>query len=70
MNDQETATLKVLVDKFEAAHPDIKVDMCYVTFDQRPEVHHGGPGGPGPDMMRADTAPDVAGWAARASSPT
>src|ERR1041385_8371528 len=35
MNDQETVTLKDLVSKFEDSHPDIKIDMVTVPFDQR-----------------------------------
>src|SRR5436190_17009613 len=35
MNTEETATLKALVDKFEASHSSIKVNMVYVPFDQR-----------------------------------
>ena len=66
MNDQETVTLKSLVDKFEASHPDIKIDMVFVPFDQHDtKFTAAAQGGKGPDVMRADTAPDVAGWAAQ-----
>jgi arabinogalactan oligomer/maltooligosaccharide transport system substrate-binding protein len=66
MNDQETVTLKSLVSKFEASHPSIKVDMTYVAFDQHGQKFStAAQAGQAPDVMRADTAPDVAGWAAQ-----
>jgi arabinogalactan oligomer/maltooligosaccharide transport system substrate-binding protein len=66
MNDQETVTLKSLVGKFEASHPDINVDMTYVAFDQHGQKFStAAQAGQAPDVMRADTAPDVAGWAAQ-----
>jgi arabinogalactan oligomer/maltooligosaccharide transport system substrate-binding protein len=66
MNDQETVTLKSLVSQFEASHPDIKIDMVYVPFDQREaKFTTAAQAGQGPDVMRADTASDVQGWAAQ-----
>jgi arabinogalactan oligomer/maltooligosaccharide transport system substrate-binding protein len=66
MNDEETVTLKDLVSKFEASHPDIKVDMVTVPFDQHGQKFTtAAQAGQGPDVMRADTAPDVQGWAAQ-----
>src|SRR5205823_1129546 len=66
MNDQETITLKDLVSKFEASHPDISIDMVTVPFDQHGQKFTtAAQGGQAPDVMRADTAPDVAGWAAQ-----
>jgi arabinogalactan oligomer/maltooligosaccharide transport system substrate-binding protein len=66
MNDQETVTLKDLVAKFEASHPDIKVDMTTVPFDQHGQKFTtAAQAGQAPDVMRADTAPDVQGWAAQ-----
>ena len=66
MNDQETVTLKGLVSKFEAANPDIKIDMVTVPFDQHAQKFTtAAQAGQGPDVMRADTAPDVQGWAAQ-----
>jgi arabinogalactan oligomer/maltooligosaccharide transport system substrate-binding protein len=66
MNDQETATLKGLVTQFEASHPNIKVDMSYVDFSSHGQKFStAAQAGQGPDVMRADTAPDVAGWAAQ-----
>jgi arabinogalactan oligomer/maltooligosaccharide transport system substrate-binding protein len=66
MNDQETATLKTLVSQFEASHPNIKVDMVTVPFDQHAQKFiTAAQAGQAPDVMRADTAPDVQGWAAQ-----
>lgn len=66
MNDQETATLNGLVSQFEASHPTIKVDMTYVDFSSHGQKFStAAQAGQGPDVMRADTAPDVAGWAAQ-----
>src|SRR5580765_789660 len=66
MNDQETVTLKSLVDKFEAANPDIKIDMVTVPFDQHAQKFTtAAQAGQGPDVIRADTAPDIQGWAAQ-----
>ncbi len=66
MNDQETVTLKDLVSKFEASHPDIKIDMVTVPFDQHAQKFiTAAQAGQAPDVMRADTAPDVQGWAAQ-----
>jgi len=66
MNDQETVTLKGLVNSFEASHPDIKVDMVTVPFDQHGQKFTtAAQAGQAPDVMRADTAPDVQGWAAQ-----
>jgi arabinogalactan oligomer/maltooligosaccharide transport system substrate-binding protein len=66
MNDQETVTLKSLVSQFEAANPDIKIDMVTVPFDQHGQKFTtAAQAGQGPDIMRADTAPDVQGWAAQ-----
>jgi arabinogalactan oligomer/maltooligosaccharide transport system substrate-binding protein len=66
MNDQETVTLKGLVTKFEAANPDIKIDMVTVPFDQHAQKFTtAAQAGQAPDVMRADTAPDVQGWAAQ-----
>jgi arabinogalactan oligomer/maltooligosaccharide transport system substrate-binding protein len=66
MNDQETVTLQSLVSKFEASHPDIKVNMVTVPFDQHAQKFiTAAQAGQAPDVMRADTAPDVQGWAAQ-----
>ena len=66
MNDQETVTLKSLVSQFEASHPDIKIDMVTVPFDQHAQKFTtAAQAGQAPDVMRADTAPDVQGWAAQ-----
>jgi arabinogalactan oligomer/maltooligosaccharide transport system substrate-binding protein len=66
MNDQETVTLKSLVSQFEASHPDIKIDMVTVPFDQHSQKFTtAAQAGQAPDVMRADTAPDVQGWAAQ-----
>jgi arabinogalactan oligomer/maltooligosaccharide transport system substrate-binding protein len=66
MNDQESVTLKDLVSKFEASHPDISIDMVTVPFDQHGQKFiTAAQAGQAPDVMRADTAPDVAGWAAQ-----
>jgi arabinogalactan oligomer/maltooligosaccharide transport system substrate-binding protein len=66
MNDQESVTLKGLVSQFEAANPDIKIDMVTVPFDQHSQKFTtAAQAGQAPDVMRADTAPDVQGWAAQ-----
>lgn len=66
MNDQETATLKDLVSKFEATHPDINIDMVTVPFSGHDQKFTtAAQAGQAPDVMRADTAPDVQGWAAQ-----
>jgi arabinogalactan oligomer/maltooligosaccharide transport system substrate-binding protein len=66
MNDQETVTLKSLVSQFEAKYPDIKIDMVTVPFDQHGQKFTtAAQAGQAPDIMRADTAPDVQGWAAQ-----
>jgi arabinogalactan oligomer/maltooligosaccharide transport system substrate-binding protein len=66
MNDQETATLKGLVNQFETSHPDIKIDMVTVPFSQHDQKFvTAAQAGQAPDVMRADTAPDVQGWAAQ-----
>jgi arabinogalactan oligomer/maltooligosaccharide transport system substrate-binding protein len=66
MNDQETVNLKSLINKFEASHPDIKVDVVNVPFSQHVQKFTtAAQAGEGPDVMRADTAPDVQGWAAQ-----
>ncbi len=66
MNDQETVTLKSLVSQFEAANPDIKIDMVTVPFSSHGQKFTtAAQAGQGPDVMRADTAPDVQGWAAQ-----
>ena len=66
MNDQETVTLKSLVSQFEAANPNIKIDMVTVPFDQHAQKFTtAAQAGQAPDVMRADTAPDVQGWAAQ-----
>jgi arabinogalactan oligomer/maltooligosaccharide transport system substrate-binding protein len=66
MNDQETVTLKSLVSQFEASHPDIKVNMVTVPFSQHDQKFTtAAQAGQAPDVMRADTAPDVQGWAAQ-----
>lgn len=66
MNDQETVTLKSLVNQFEASHPNIKVDLVTVPFDQHAQKFiTAAQAGQAPDVMRADTAPDVQGWAAQ-----
>jgi arabinogalactan oligomer / maltooligosaccharide transport system substrate-binding protein len=66
MNDQETVTLKSLVGRFEASHPDIKIDMVTVPFAQHDQKFiTAAQAGQAPDVMRADTAPDVQGWAAQ-----
>lgn len=66
MNDQETVTLKGLVNQFEALHPDIKVNLVTVPFDQHAQKFiTAAQAGQAPDVMRADTAPDVQGWAAQ-----
>jgi arabinogalactan oligomer/maltooligosaccharide transport system substrate-binding protein len=66
MNDQESVTLKSLVDQFQASHPDIKIDMVTVPFDQHAQKFTtAAQAGQAPDIMRADTAPDVQGWAAQ-----
>lgn len=65
MNTEETATLKALVDKFEASHSSIKVNMVYVPFDQRDaKFTAAAQAGQAPDVMRAEIA-DVASWAAQ-----
>jgi arabinogalactan oligomer/maltooligosaccharide transport system substrate-binding protein len=65
MNEQETVTLKGLVDKFEASHPSIKVNLVYVPFDQRDaKFTAAAQAGKAPDVMRAEIA-DVANWAAQ-----
>ena len=65
-NTQETATLKGLIKKFEAAHPDIKVNLTYVDFSSHDQKFTtAAQAGKGPDVMRADTAPDTANWAAQ-----
>ncbi|MCP9484518.1 MAG: extracellular solute-binding protein [Gaiellaceae bacterium MAG52_C11] len=66
MNTQETETLKDLVSRFESSHPEIKVEMTYVDFGNHVQKFTtAAQAGQGPDVMRADTAPDVAGWAAQ-----
>jgi arabinogalactan oligomer / maltooligosaccharide transport system substrate-binding protein len=66
MNDQETVTLKDLVKKFESTHPDINIDLVTVPFDQHGQKFTtAAQAGEAPDVMRADTAPDVQGWAAQ-----
>jgi arabinogalactan oligomer / maltooligosaccharide transport system substrate-binding protein len=65
MNEQETGTLKSLVNKFEASHSSIKVDVVYVPFDQRDaKFTAAAQAGKAPDVMRAEIA-DVANWAAQ-----
>jgi len=66
MNNEETVTLQSLVSKYEAAHPDIKIDMVTVPFSQHDQKFTtAAQAGQAPDVMRADTAPDVQGWAAQ-----
>jgi arabinogalactan oligomer/maltooligosaccharide transport system substrate-binding protein len=66
MNEQETVTLKTLVSQFEASHPDIKIDMVTVPFSGHDQKFTtAAQAGQAPDVMRADTAPDVQGWAAQ-----
>lgn len=66
MNDQETTTLTGLVNQWNAAHPDIQVNMTYVNFsDHAQKFMTAAQAGQAPDIMRADTAPDVQGWAAQ-----
>jgi arabinogalactan oligomer/maltooligosaccharide transport system substrate-binding protein len=65
MNTEETVTLKSLVDKFEASHSGIKVNIVYVPFDQRDaKFTAAAQAGQAPDVMRAEIA-DVASWAAQ-----
>ena len=66
MNDQETVTLTSLVNQYEAGHSGIKIDMVTVPFSQHDQKFTtAAQAGQGPDIMRADTAPDVQGWAAQ-----
>jgi arabinogalactan oligomer / maltooligosaccharide transport system substrate-binding protein len=57
MNEEETATLKTIVDAFEASHPAIKVDMVYVPFDQaQQKFATAAQAGKAPDVLRAEIA--------------
>jgi arabinogalactan oligomer/maltooligosaccharide transport system substrate-binding protein len=65
MNDEENATLKSLISKYEAANSSVKVDLTVVPFDQREnKFSAAAQAGQAPDIMRAEIA-DVANWAAR-----
>lgn len=65
-NTGETPTLDKLVSQFEASHPSIKVDVTYVDFGSHAQKFQtAAQAGQGPDIMRADNAPDVQGWAAQ-----
>jgi arabinogalactan oligomer/maltooligosaccharide transport system substrate-binding protein len=65
MNEQETVTLNSLVQKFEATHAGINVNVVNVPFDQRDaKFTAAAQAGKAPDVMRAEIA-DVANWAAQ-----
>jgi arabinogalactan oligomer/maltooligosaccharide transport system substrate-binding protein len=65
MNDEETATLKSLVSKYEDANSGVKIEVTTVPFDQRDtKFTAAAQAGKAPDIMRAEIA-DVANWAAR-----
>jgi arabinogalactan oligomer/maltooligosaccharide transport system substrate-binding protein len=65
MNEQETVTLNALVQKFEASHSGINVNLVAVPFDQRDaKFSAAAQAGKAPDVMRAEIA-DVANWAAQ-----
>ncbi len=65
MNDQENDTLKDLISTYEAANPNVEVNMTVVPFDQREtKFSAAASAGTAPDIMRAEIA-DVANWAAR-----
>ena len=66
MNDQETVTAEEPRQPVRGSHPDIKIDMVTVPFDQHAQKFTtAAQAGQAPDVMRADTAPDVQGWAAQ-----
>jgi arabinogalactan oligomer/maltooligosaccharide transport system substrate-binding protein len=65
MNDQENDTLKGLISTYEAANPNVEINMTVVPFDQREtKFSAAASAGTAPDIMRAEIA-DVANWAAR-----
>jgi arabinogalactan oligomer/maltooligosaccharide transport system substrate-binding protein len=65
MNEQETVTLKQLVNRFEQTHSNIEIEVVYVPFDQRDaKFTAAAQAGKAPDVMRAEIA-DVANWAAQ-----
>jgi arabinogalactan oligomer/maltooligosaccharide transport system substrate-binding protein len=65
MNAQETVTLRGIVDRFEATHPGIEVDMETVPFDQAQlKFATAAQAGQAPDVLRAEIA-WIADYAAR-----
>ena len=66
MNDQETVTAKSLITQFEAAHPDIKIDMTTIPFTGYVQKFStAAQAGQAPDVIRTDNAPDTQGLAAQ-----
>ena len=65
MNDEENATLKALISKYESQNSGVKVDLTAVPFDQREnKFSAAAQAGTAPDIMCAEIA-DVANCAAR-----
>lgn len=65
MNDQENDTLRGLINTYEAANPNVDINMTVVPFsDRETKFSAAASAGTAPDIMRAEIA-DVANWAAR-----
>lgn len=57
MNEQETVTLELILSEFEAAYPEIKVNLEYVPFgDGQNKFKTAAAAGTAPDIMRAEIA--------------
>lgn len=57
MNEEETVTLRSIVDAFEAEHPSFTIEMEYVPFDQAQQRYiTAAQAGKAPDVMRAEIA--------------
>jgi arabinogalactan oligomer/maltooligosaccharide transport system substrate-binding protein len=57
MNEEETVTLKGIVDRFESSHPNIKINMTYVPFGEaQQKFATAAQAGKAPDVLRAEIA--------------
>lgn len=66
MNTEETATVKSLIPLFEAANPNIKIDMTTIPFTGYVQKFStAAQAGQAPDIIRVDNAPDTQGLAAQ-----
>lgn len=57
MNEQEAPTLKKLVDRFEKKHPNFKINLVTVPFDQAEQKYNNAASaGKAPDVFRSEIA--------------